>query len=230
MNFQPKIVMFETETEKRREKKPRMSSEFMNHLNAIPQLATVEETRPRRRFIKLKPRLRVYVYREIRRVSVLQQRTPKITRRFLHCRDEGTEKSHKNTKKREAKEMIRNLEEASPEEIEREIAASEEEEGELGVADEAAAPGGTRSRAVDIEMRRRGGGELRLVVEPEEGEEAEREGEEDDQLPAGPENVQRRDLRGLLHRRRSSCKHHEKDMNSRNRADPRTRERQSRPR
>lgn len=98
---------------------------------------------------------------------------------------------------------VRILEEAAPEEIEREVAAGEEEEGELGGAGEA------RSRAAaaeDVEMRRRrrGGGIIvRRGVEAEEGEEAEGEGEEDDQLPAEPQHVpDRHDLRGLLHRRR----------------------------
>lgn len=95
---------------------------------------------------------------------------------------------------------VSNLEEASPEEIEREIAAGEIEEGELGIADEAGVAEGTRSRAINLEIRRRGGGKLRLVVEPEEGEKAERDREEDDQLQAGPEHVQGRGLRGPLHR------------------------------
>lgn len=98
---------------------------------------------------------------------------------------------------------VRILEEAAPEEIEREVAAGEEEEGELGGAGEARSRG---AAAEDVEMRRRrrGGGIIvRRGVEAEEGEEAEGEGEEDDQLPAEPQHVpDRHDLRGLLHRRR----------------------------
>lgn len=75
--------------------------------------------------------------------------------------------------------------------------ASEEEEGDLGRAMEGGVDGNSRSARGKTGRRGKGGGDREIVVgilrgvvlEAEEGEEAERDGEGDDELPAEPEHV-----------------------------------------
>lgn len=53
-----------------------------SYLNAIAQLAIVKKGRPRRPFIKHKPRLRMNINRKIRRIRVLQTPTSKHHKTF----------------------------------------------------------------------------------------------------------------------------------------------------
>lgn len=92
------------------------------------------------------------------------------------------------------------LEEVAPQEIEREVTAGKEEEGELGCPGEAATEG-DGSVVGDGERRWPG-----LVVEPEEAESAEGDGEENDDLPAEPEHVAGRYRRRWLLHHGASCK------------------------
>lgn len=86
------------------------------------------------------------------------------------------------------------LEEAAPEKIEREATAGEEKERDLRSAGEASAVAGN-SRSRYDQRRRRRGNEVGLRVEPEQGPYAKRDGEDDHQLPAQPDDVARRDRR-----------------------------------
>lgn len=95
--------------------------------------------------------------------------------------------------------MRRNLEKGAPEEIEGQVAAGEEKERDLGRALEGDVGNPRSARGKTGRRRRRGGGGAReivvvgflrgVVLEAEEGEEAERDGEGDDELPAEPEHV-----------------------------------------
>ena len=59
-----------------------MNSLNSSYLNAIAQLAIVKKWRPRRRFIKHKPRLRMNINRKIRHIRVLQTPTSKHHKTF----------------------------------------------------------------------------------------------------------------------------------------------------
>lgn len=127
--------------------------------------------RPRGRLIEHKPRCRMNINREIRSVAVLQtHKKPKSEHFQIQLLYNET-----NTIEGEA-----NLEEGSPEKIEREVLADEEQEGDLGRAIEFLTG---NSGSPVRESRRR---ELRLGVklEESEGAEGEGDGDGDQKLPA----------------------------------------------